>query len=218
MPETGPATHPLWRPYVRPTDEMLAAARVGDVTPLPGNRVEVVAPDPTWPATYDEIARSVRAALGERALALEHVGSTAVPGLYAKPVIDLDLTVADSGDEPAYLPDLEAAGFVLRVREPEWEEHRCLRLEQPAANLHVFSPGATEPRRHRAFREWLTDHRDDRVAYAALKRDLATRPFESVMAYNNEKGVLVYEIYERIFAADPAHEHTPRPIGPGATG
>jgi GrpB-like predicted nucleotidyltransferase (UPF0157 family) len=211
-----PDTHPLWRPYDRPTDEEIARATVGTRAALPGNRVEVVAPDPAWPDRYDELATLVRSALGERVLGLEHVGATSVPGLWAKPVVDADLTVADSGDEPAYLADLEAAGFVLRVREPDWEEHRCLRLEAPPGNLHVFSPGAVEPRRHRAFRDWLTVDDTDRERYGALKRDLASRPFESVMAYNNEKGVLIYEIYERIFAADRAHPHTPRPIEPPA--
>ena len=84
-------------------------------------------------------------ALGDRALSVRHVGSTSVPGLWAKPIIDVDLIVADSGDEAAYLPELEAAGFVLRVREPEWEEHRCLRGTDPASNLHVWSPGSEEP-------------------------------------------------------------------------
>ncbi len=208
-------THPLWRPYDRPSDEDIAAARVGAAVTVPGGRVEVAPPDPTWAARYDEVAQRVRTALGERVLSLQHVGSTSVPGLDAKPVIDLDLTVPDSGDEASYLPDLERAGFVLRVREPEWEQHRCLRLEDPLANLHVFSPGAIEPQRHLAFREWLAAHDDDREAYAALKRDLATRPFESVMHYNNEKGELIYQIYERIFAADPEHPHTPRPIATG---
>ena len=154
----------------------------------------------------------MRDALGDRVLDLQHIGSTSVAGLHAKPVIDLDLTVADSADEASYLPDLEAAGFTLRVREPDWEEHRCLRGADPVCNLHVFSPGAVEPQRTRAFRDWLREHDDDREAYAALKRDLATRPFDSVMDYNAEKGELVYEIYERIFAADPAHPHTPQPL------
>lgn len=212
MPDLVPGTHPLWRAYDRPTDEEIEAARVGTFAPVPGGHVEVVAPDPTWPARYDEVAALVRSALGERVLDLVHVGSTSVPGLWAKPVIDMDLTVADSGDEPAYLPELEAAGFVLRVREPEWEQHRCLRLESPHSNLHVFSPGAMEPQRHRAFREWLTANGADREAYGELKRELSTRSFDSVMLYNNEKGALVYEIYEHILAADPQHPHTPQPI------
>lgn len=83
----------------------------------------------------------IRAALGERALQIEHVGSTAVPGLAAKPIIDINLVVADTRDEDAYVPDLEAAGYVLRVREPEWFEHRMFRGGDPRVNLHVYSTG-----------------------------------------------------------------------------
>jgi GrpB-like predicted nucleotidyltransferase (UPF0157 family) len=201
-------THPLWRPYEVPTPEEIAQARVHAHRPVP---VDVVAPDPTWPAQYDEVRGRVLAALGDRALSVEHVGSTSVPGLWAKPFIDVDVTVADSADEAAYLPDLEAAGFELRVREPRWEEHRMVRGREPVANVHVFSPGAVEPRRHQAFREWLVTQPDDLAAYADLKRHLAGRGFTDAMDYNNAKGALTYDIYERIFAADPAHPHVPRP-------
>jgi GrpB-like predicted nucleotidyltransferase (UPF0157 family) len=88
-------------------------------------------------------------------LVVEHVGSTAVVGLPAKPVIDIDLTVADSVDEAAYVPALEGVGFRLVIREPWWHEHRCLVHDDPRCNLHVFSPGAPEPVRHRIFRDWL---------------------------------------------------------------
>jgi GrpB-like predicted nucleotidyltransferase (UPF0157 family) len=201
-------THPLWRPYDPPTAEEIARARVA---PADQAMVEVVPPDPGWPDLFEGLRAVLLATLGDRALAVEHVGSTSVPGLWAKPIIDVDLTVADSGDEAAYLADLEAAGFVLRVREPELEEHRCLRGETPTSNVHVWSPGATEPRRTAAFRDWLRTHPDDLDAYAALKRDLAARGFTDVMEYNNHKAALIYDIYERIFAADPDHPHTPRP-------
>ena len=115
-----------------------------------------------WPQAYSVVRDRVVAALGIRLLAIEHVGSTAVPGLWAKPVIDIDLTVADSADEDAWLPDLEAVGFVLRVREPDWEEHRVLRGQDPATNLHVFSSDAREPHRVRMFRDWLRTHPEDR--------------------------------------------------------
>ena len=144
-------------------------------------------------------------------LAIEHVGSTSVPGLWAKPLIDVDLTVADSADEPAYVPAMEAAGFVLRGREPEWEEHRMFRGADPTSNVHVWSPGAIEPRRTAAFRDWLREDEHDRAAYADLKRTLAKQGYTDVMDYNTAKGGLIYDIYERIFAADPAHEHSPRP-------
>jgi GrpB-like predicted nucleotidyltransferase (UPF0157 family) len=202
------ALHPLWQPSDPPTDEEIAQARVAPVVPAP---VEVVPPDPGWVDDFRRVRSQVLDALGERVLSIEHVGSTSVPGLWAKPVIDVDVTVADSGDEAAYLPDLEAAGFVLTVREPDWEQHRCLRGSAPAANVHVWSPGSVEARRHLAFRDWLLEHEDDRTMYGDLKAKLAAQGFTDVMVYNNAKGGLIYDIYERIFAADPAHPHTPHP-------
>ncbi|MBZ5738854.1 GrpB family protein [Nocardioides mangrovi] len=204
-------THPLWRPFEIPSDEEIAAARVN--APQRGIPVEVVEPDPAWPQVYGELAARVRAALGDRVIQIEHVGSTAVPGLAAKPVIDIDLTVADSADEAAYVPALEADGWVLRIREPDWEEHRLLRLEEPECNLHVWSPGSAEPRRHRMFRDWLRGHEDDRARYAAAKRAAAAEGFTDGMHYNNHKSPVVYDLYERIFAADPDHPHDPRPRG-----
>lgn len=201
-------THPFWRPYAPPTDQEIARARVA---PTDQSLVEVVAPVSSWPQQFAEVRDTVVAALGDRALSVRHVGSTSVPGLWAKPIIDVDLIVADSGDETAYLPHLEAAGFVLRVREPDWEEHRCLRGTDPPSNLHVWSPGSQEPARHAAFRDWLIDHPDDREAYAALKRDLAAQGFTDAMQYNNAKAGLIYDIYDRIFVADPDHSHSWHP-------
>lgn len=202
-------THPLWRVFALSSDEENAAARV--TAPQRTTPIEVVAPDPTWPATYAVIAARVRAALGDRVLALEHIGSTAVPGLVAKPVIDIDLTVADSADEAAYVPDLEADGWVLRIREPDFEQHRLLRIERPECHLHVWSPGTPEPQRHRLFRDWLRAHPDERDLYAAAKLAAAGQGFTDGMHYNNAKAGVVYDIYERVFAADPAHPHDPRP-------
>jgi len=210
MTEPGLRTHPLWRAYEVPSAEQIAAARVnrGDRAP---SRVEVVAPDPAWAESYAVVRERIRAALGPRVLALEHVGSTSVPGLWAKPVVDVDLTVADSADEGAWLPDLEAAGFGLTVREPDWEEHRMVHGRGPTSYVHVFSPGAREPRRHVMFRDWLRTHPDDRDRYAATKREVAARGFTDGMLYNNAKSGFVYDLYERVLAADPAHEHDPHP-------
>ena len=203
-------THPLWRPFELADLEEVAQVRVG--TPKPRD-IRVVPYDPGWPAAFEAIAERVRAALGDRVLGLTHVGSTSVPGLAAKPVIDADLTVADSADEAAYVPDLEAAGFSLRIREPDWEQHRLLTDAELTVNLHVFSPGSPELSRHLLFRDWLRTHDGDRAAYAALKSELGQRGFTDGMDYNNHKAALVYDIYERAFAADQAHEHDPRPRG-----
>ena len=142
-----------------------ASAWVPGAKPRTG--VEVVEPDPAWPAQYDVLVRRIRGALRDSVLALEHVGSTAVAGLPAKPVIDVDLTVADSADQPAWLPALEEAGFTLVIREPWWHEHRCLVADEPRCNLHVFSPDCPEPVRHRIFRDWLCEHPEDRTLHRA---------------------------------------------------
>jgi GrpB-like predicted nucleotidyltransferase (UPF0157 family) len=202
-------THPLWRPFELADLDEVARVRVAGQP----RAVVVVAYDDRWPAQYELVAARIRGALGDRVVRLDHVGSTSVPGLAAKPIIDVNLVVADSGDEPAYLPDLEAAGFTLRIREPEWEEHRVLGAEDPATNLHVYSPGSRETGRVVMFRDWLRTHPDDRAAYATLKTVLARRGFTDVMDYNNHKAALVYDIYERIFRADPAHPHDPQPRG-----
>ena len=203
-------THPLWRPFETPSEEAIGAARaeLGVWAPAP---VDVVPPDPAWPRWYVAARDRVVDALGDRVLAIEHVGSTAVPGLWAKPTIDIDLTVADSADEDAWLPDLESAGFVLRVREPDWEEHRMLRGQDPSTNVHVFSPGALEPARHLLFRDWLRTHPEDRDRYAEVKREVAGRGFTDGMLYNNAKAWFVYDLYEKVFDGDPHHEHDPHP-------
>ena len=204
------ATHPLWRPFDPPDEEAIAAVRLPSWQP---EQITVVDPDPAWPAEFERVRALVEEALGDDALDVVHVGSTSVPGLAAKDVIDAELTVADSADEDAYVPRLEAAGFQLRIREPDWEEHRLLRHHDPRTNLHVFSAGAVEPQRTTAFRDWLRGHPDDRDAYAAHKRQVATQGFTDGMLYNNAKAAFVYDLYEKIFAADPRHPHDPHPRG-----
>ena len=101
------------------TDEQIRKVTVGELKPhnAPINLVEY---DPGWPEQFAREAQRIRAALGPRAIRIEHVGSTSIPGLVAKPIIDIDLVVADSSDEPSYVPALEATGYVLRIREPDW--------------------------------------------------------------------------------------------------
>lgn len=170
----------------------------------PDFHLELQEYDPSWPDAYASIAQRVRVALGFRALLVQHVGSTSVPGLAAKPVIDVDLVVADPDDERAYVPPLEAAGFALRLREPWWYRHRLLRLDQPRANLHVFGCDSPEPLRHRLFRDWLRISEQDRTLYAAVKRAAvqeATSRGEDVERYNARKSATVREIYARAFTA-----------------
>lgn len=189
-----------------PTDPPLTEAemRAAFVVPPPRLRgpVVVVPYDPQWPALYDHAAARLRSVLGSRILALTHVGSTSVLGLSAKPIIDIDLTVADSADEAAYAPDLEAAGYVLTIREPEWHEHRMFKGPDTDLNLHVWSPGSPEAERHVIFRDWLRGNAADRQRYGDLKRDLATRPYRYMHEYNNDKSALIREIYARAAAQE----------------
>jgi len=168
--------------------------------PPPPELIEIVPYDPDWPTRYETAAERIKRALGPVALDLEHVGSTSVPGLAAKDVVDIDLTVADPRDEPSYLPALDAIGYVLTVREPSFHEHRCLRFADPRINLHVFAPDCPEVIRHRMFRDWLTTHPDDLARYAAAKR-AAVPGGGNVMDYNGRKQAVLREIYERMFRA-----------------
>jgi GrpB-like predicted nucleotidyltransferase (UPF0157 family) len=160
-------------------------------------RIEVVDYDPVWPQLFQAEATRVRGALGAAALSVEHVGSTSVPGLAAKPVIDINLTVADSADEGAYAPALEAAGYRLAVREPEWFEHRMFKGADPAVNLHVFSAGCPELARMRLMRDWLRESLQDLALYAQTKRRLSAGDWAYVQDYADAKGEVVAEIMAR---------------------
>ena len=164
-------------------------------------KVEVVDYDPAWPATYEAEAAKIRAALGEAALSLEHIGSTSVPGLAAKPVIDIHLAVADSADEPAYRPALEAAGYRFQHAAPDWFEHRFFKGTDPEVNLHVFSEGCPELDRCKVFRDWLRRSPKDVALYAGAKRELAQRDWAHVNDYAMAKTAVVAEIMERAQAA-----------------
>jgi GrpB-like predicted nucleotidyltransferase (UPF0157 family) len=168
--------------------------------PPPPEVIEIVPYNPNWPTRYRALSVAIRAALRDGALEIEHVGSTSVEDLAAKDVVDIDLTVADPRDENSYLPALEAMGYTLTVREPSFHEHRCLRLDNPRVNLHVFGPDCPETIRHRMFREWLRAHPDDRERYETAKRS-AVPGGGHVMDYNARKQEVVRDIYDRLFRA-----------------
>jgi len=135
--------------------------------------------------------RRIRKALGDRAIRLEHVGSTSVPDLAAKPIIDILLVVADSSDESSYVPALEAEGYVLRIREPDWHQHRLLKGPDTDLNLHVFSRGALEIDRMLTFRDLLRASPQTRELYAKTKRELARRTWKYVQNYADAKSQVV---------------------------
>ncbi|PWU05774.1 MAG: hypothetical protein C5B51_13795 [Terriglobia bacterium] len=160
-------------------------------------KVRICDYDRDWPRRYEYEAGKIQTALGSRALRVEHVGSTSVPGLSAKPVIDIVLVVADSAQEQEYTALLLHAGYELHIREPEWHEHRMFRDPEKRVNLHVFSTGCPEIGRMLAFRDWLRINEDDRELYARTKRMLAEREWQKVQDYADAKTAVVEEILER---------------------
>jgi GrpB-like predicted nucleotidyltransferase (UPF0157 family) len=178
------------------TDEDILASTVGDL-PEYNATIELAEYDPKWPGLYEREVERIRGALGPKALRIEHVGSTSVPRLAAKPLIDIALVVADTREEAAYVPPLEAAGYMLRIREPDWFEHRLFKGPDTNVNVHTFSEGCEEIERMVAFRDWLRTHDDDRDLYLAAKRELAAREWKHVQNYADAKSAVVREIVAR---------------------
>ncbi len=184
------------------SDAELQAMRVGELVPHDAP-ITLVDYDPRWPALFEVEAGRVRRVLGPTALRVEHVGSTSVPGLCAKPIIDMVLVVPDSADERSYVAPLEAAGYTLRIREPDWFEHRLLKGPDTDVNLHVFGAGASEIDRMLRFRDWLRTNDGDRDTYAAAKRRLAARRWRHVQHYADAKTSVIEAIMERAVEATP---------------
>jgi GrpB-like predicted nucleotidyltransferase (UPF0157 family) len=159
--------------------------------------IQILDYDPGWPDKFREHAARISAALGETALQIEHIGSTSVPGLAAKPIVDILVVVNDSAAEAAYLPRLESAGYVLRVREPDFHEHRMFRTPERDVHIHIFSLGSPESERYLIFRDRLRSNRDDRLRYEKTKRELAARSWSDTNAYADAKT----EVVESILAA-----------------
>ena len=178
------------------TDDEIAAVAVGGAERHDGP-IELLAYDPAWPERYRREEARVRCGLGQRALRLEHIGSTSVPGLAAKPCIDMVLVVADSSDEPAYVPALEAAGYVLCIREPGWHQHRMFRTPDARVNLHVYSDGCPEIDRVLLFRDRLRRVPEERELYERTKRELAQREWRFVQNYADAKSAVIEAIIAR---------------------
>lgn len=184
------------------SEEEIRARTIGDLRPLSG-RILLVDYDPRWPELFFREADRIRGALGPRALRIEHTGSTAVPGLAAKPIIDMLLVVADSADESQYVPALEEAGYVLRIREPGWREHRMFKGPDTAIHLHVFSQGCPEVDRVLLFRDRLRSDAADRDLYARTKRELAQKDWRYPQNYADAKTAVVEEILARALRERP---------------
>ena len=178
-------------------DEPVETGLIGGVEK---REIKIVDYDTDWPKKFEAHARVIADALGGSALRIEHVGSTSVPGLAAKPIIDILVVAPDSADESAYLPRLEAAGYVLRVREPDWNEHRMFRTPEKDVHIHIYSAGCAEIQRNLAFRDRLRSNIDDRRRYEQTKRELAAKEWSDMNAYAEAKT----EVIESIIAASQA--------------
>ena len=181
-----------------PIEERLREVIIGEIEP----RAIVIADyDPAWPERFGREEERIRAALGEAALSVEHIGSTSVPGLAAKDIVDVLLVVEDSGDEASYLPALEEAGYVLRVREPDLDEHRMFRTPKKDVHVHVYSVGSREIDRYLLLRDRLREDEEDRELYARTKRYLAGREWPSMNHYAEAKTEVIEGIIARAAAA-----------------
>jgi GrpB-like predicted nucleotidyltransferase (UPF0157 family) len=172
------------------TDAYLDSVLIGGREQRP---IVVVDYDAAWPARYAALAVTIRDAVGMNALTVEHIGSTAVPGLAAKPIIDILLTVGDVSDESVYVAPLEEAGFVLRVRETG---HRMLRTPSKDVHVHVLAPDSDEVTRHRDLRDWLRVDDADRALYAATKKRLARMQWSDMNYYADAKTEVIGQILE----------------------
>jgi GrpB-like predicted nucleotidyltransferase (UPF0157 family) len=156
--------------------------------------VQIADYDPAWPARFEQERRRIEAALGPLALGIQHIGSTAVPGLAAKPVIDVLVEVRDPDDEASYGQRLESAGFALRVREPR---HRLFRTAARDVHVHLWPAGSDEVREYLLLRDWLRTSADDRRLYEDAKRAFAGRHWPDMNYYAEAKSPVIEEIKAR---------------------
>lgn len=150
--------------------------------------------DPSWPVRFQDERAKIMAALGAEAIRIEHIGSTAVPALAAKPIIDVLATVADIEDQPRYLPALQRAGYVLRVREPG---HRMVRTPELDVHVHIWPDVAPAVTRYLAFRNRLRSSIADRDLYATTKRRLAQQDWPTMDHYAYAKDDVILQILSR---------------------
>lgn len=186
-----------------PIEGRLPEGLIGGVEP---QTIVLADYDPAWEDRFRREEAKIRRALGKAALSVEHIGSTSVPGLAAKPIVDILLVVEDSGDEASYLPAMEGAGYVLRVREPDFHEHRMFRTPEKDVHVHVYSSGSPEIGRYLLLRERLRADEGDRELYARTKRDLAREEWPSMQDYADAKTEVVEGIIARAAASGPSSE------------
>jgi GrpB-like predicted nucleotidyltransferase (UPF0157 family) len=162
------------------------------------SRIEIVAYDPAWPARFAELGQELRAGLGEVALRIDHIGSTAVHGLAAKPIIDIQISVVDFEPLAAYRQPLERLGYVYRADNPE-RTKRYFREPpgRPRTHVHVRRAGSFSEQWALLFRDYLRTHPEAAAEYATLKRRLAIRFRDDRRAYTDAKGPFLWKVIRK---------------------
>ena len=184
---SGPSAEELARTAGERWQALIDAGEVEMFGEPSGEPVELLDVDGSWADRFEGVARAIRDALGPVAARVDHVGSTAVPGIAAKPIVDVQLSVPDIEDEDAYRPALEALGWPMRSREPGHRYFRTPRGVRPRIQIHVCEAGSDWEREHVLFRDYLRAHPEEAAAYGRLKRDLATRYRGDRLAYTEAK-------------------------------
>lgn len=162
-----------------------------------GDLIEVVDYDDTWPNQFERWRQVLHVALGDVAVRIEHVGSTSVPGLAAKPIIDVQISVADLEAEAGYVPPIEAVGLQLRSRDEMHRYFRPFRGAPRDVHVHVCRATSTWEREHLFFRDHLRHRANARDAYSHTKRAAAARWADDGFAYTDAK----IEVIKQIIAA-----------------
>jgi GrpB-like predicted nucleotidyltransferase (UPF0157 family)/GNAT superfamily N-acetyltransferase len=150
--------------------------------------------DPRWPELFEEHHRRIRDALPGADIGIEHIGSTSVPGLAAKPIIDVVVTVPDIEAEGKYLDALGGAGYLLRVREPA---HRLVRTPDRDVHVHIYERGAQAVADYLLFRDHLRADANDRALYESTKRALLAEDWTDMNAYSDAKTDVIAQITAR---------------------
>ena len=191
----------LFKNYIReeimPSDKYLKQVTLGEVKIL-NDKINLQEYNPDWADMFEEERKRILNIINMKNVLIEHVGSTSVPNLCAKPILDILLGVQNSADESSYIPALESLGYTLKIREPDWYEHRMLKGFNPEVNLHVFSLGCEELQKMIQFWDWLIHNKDDRERYANVKRMLAKKTWKYLQNYADAKSTIVGEIFEHI--------------------
>ena len=160
-------------------------------------QLEVVDYDPVWPRIFADHRDRLSAALGTAAVDVEHIGSTSVPGLAAKPIIDIVVTVDDITAEEDYFDALQGTGYTLRVREPG---HRLVRTPARDVHVHIYQSGAQAVVDYLLLRDRLRGDAGDRALYAQTKRGLIAQGFDDMNAYSDAKTEVIAGILARAAA------------------